>query len=209
MVGGDEGTPSFPVMVGRCLTGRHVGLQVVDGAVVVTGLSARRILIYGVTGSGKTFLAQQVAQRTGLPGHSVDDLTWLPGWTPVPDAEQRARISLICAQDEWVLDSAYSDWRDIVLARTDLIVALDYPRWVSLTRLVRRTVGRIRDRRPVCNGNVETLRQAFGRDSIIRWHSRSFRGKRERMRRWAKERGPDKVVLLRTPKQTRSWLGTL
>jgi adenylate kinase family enzyme len=35
-----------------------------------------RVLIYGVTGSGKTTLAQKVADRTGLPFHSVDDLTW-------------------------------------------------------------------------------------------------------------------------------------
>jgi adenylate kinase family enzyme len=175
----------------------------------MTGLPARRILIYGVTGSGKTFLAEQVAYRTGLPWHSVDDLTWLPEWVAVPDGEQRARIAEICAQEEWVLDSAYSGWRDIVLARADLIVALDYPRWVSLSRLLRRTAGRVRDRRPICNGNVETFRQVIGRDSIIGWHFRSFRRKRERIRRWAKPGGPVEVVRLRTPRQTRSWLATL
>ena len=46
-----------------------------------------RVLIYGVTGSGKTTLAQQVAVRTGLPFHSVDDLTWQPGWVEVPAEE--------------------------------------------------------------------------------------------------------------------------
>jgi hypothetical protein len=33
----------------------------------------QRILIYGVTGSGKTTLARQIGARTGLLWHSVDD----------------------------------------------------------------------------------------------------------------------------------------
>jgi ATPase family associated with various cellular activities (AAA) len=55
---------------------------------------ADRVLIYGVTGSGKTTLAQRVAERTGLPFHSVDDLTWEPGWVEVPADEQRRRIAV-------------------------------------------------------------------------------------------------------------------
>jgi predicted kinase len=58
---------------------------------------ADRVLIYGVTGSGKTTMARQVAERTGLRWHSVDDLTWEPGWVSVPTDEQRRRIAEICA----------------------------------------------------------------------------------------------------------------
>ncbi len=67
-----------------------------------------RILIYGVTGSGKTTLAPRIAGRLGLPWHSVDDLTWEEGWIEVPPEIQRERIAEICAQPAWVLDSAYS-----------------------------------------------------------------------------------------------------
>lgn len=90
-----------------------------------------RILVYGVTGSGKSTLAAAISRRTGLPWHCMDDLTWEPGWTEVPGEEQRRRVANVCAGEHWIIDTAYSQWLDIVLARAETIVALDYPRWVS------------------------------------------------------------------------------
>jgi adenylate kinase family enzyme len=168
-----------------------------------------RILVYGVTGSGKTTLAEQVSARTGLPWHSVDELTWQPGWVQVQPEEQRRRVIDICAGPRWVLDTAYSQWIDVPLARAQLIVALDYPRWLSLARLVRRTFGRALDHRPVCNGNTESFRQAFSRDSIIWWHFRSYASKRDRIRAWTAEPPGVAVIRLTSPRATRRWLAGL
>jgi adenylate kinase family enzyme len=170
---------------------------------------ADRVLIYGVTGSGKTTLAQRIAERTGLPFHNGDDLTWEPGWVEVPAEEQRRRIAAICAGEQWILDSGYSKWLDLVLARTDMIVALDYPRWRSLARLIRRTVTRAITRRPVCNGNTESFRQALSGDSIIRWYFMSFARKRARMRAWADNADGPAVIRLASPAATRRWLASL
>jgi adenylate kinase family enzyme len=170
---------------------------------------ADRVLIDGVTGSGKTTLARQLAERTGLPWHCVDDLTWEPGWVAVAPDEQRRRIAAICAREQWIIDSGYSSWLDVVLARTDLIVALDYARWRSLSRLARRTLMRALDHRPICNGNTESLRQALSRDSIIAWHFRSFARKRSRMRAWAADPAGPHVVRLTTPAATRRWLASM
>jgi adenylate kinase family enzyme len=170
---------------------------------------ADRVLVYGVTGSGKTTLARRIAERTGLPWHSVDDLTWEPGWIAVPADEQRRRISVICAGERWVLDSAYSAWLDVVLARADLIVGLDYQRWRSLGRLLRRTAMRAADHRLICNGNTESFRQVFTRDSIVAWHFRSFARKRSRMRVWSADPAGPAVVLLSSPAATRDWLAGL
>jgi adenylate kinase family enzyme len=167
------------------------------------------VLIYGVTGSGKTTLAQKVAERTGLPFHSVDDLTWEPGWVEVHAEEQRRRIAVICSGDRWIIDAGYSRWIDVVLARVDLIVALDYPRWRSLARLTWRTFARAIDRRMICNGNTESFRQMVSRDSILVWHFRSFARKRARMRAWAADPCGPAVILLTSPAATRRWLAAL
>jgi adenylate kinase family enzyme len=168
-----------------------------------------RILVYGVTGSGKTTLARQISERTGLPWHSVDDLTWQPGWVPVPDQEQRRRIAAICVGERWVLDTAYGKWLDLPLERAQLVVGLDYPRWLSLQRLIRRTAARAIDRQPVCNGNVESLRSPFSRDWIVYWHFRSYNRKRQRMRRWAASQSTPATLLFSSPRQTAQWLDTL
>jgi adenylate kinase family enzyme len=172
-------------------------------------LASRRILVYGVTGSGKSTLARRIAEATGVPLYLVDEHTWRPGWAPVPEDEQRARFEEICARDEWVLDTAYKTWLDVPLARTQLLVALDYPRLVSLGRLLRRTAMRIVDRRPICNGNYETLRQALSSDSIVAWHFRSFSRKRRQMRAWAVHPPGPVVLLFRHPRDADRWLSTL
>lgn len=165
----------------------------------------KRILVYGVTGSGKTTLARRIAKASGLPLFEVDELAWLPGWRQVPEAEQRSRFGGIAAREEWVLDSAYGVWLDLVLPRAELIVGLDFPRWLSLAWLVRRTVARGLSREPVCNGNVESWRVAFSRESIVLWHFRSFARKRARIRAWAND-GTGRCLVFRSPREIEAWL---
>ena len=168
---------------------------------------ARRLLVYGVTGAGKSTLAAQLSVATGIPWHAVDDLTWRPGWVEVPQEEQRRSIEAICAEPAWILDTAYGTWRDVPLRYAPVVVALDYSRWFSLLRLVRRTLLRWVHRTPVCNGNYEDLRSMLSpRRSIVSWHFRSFRSKRERIRAWADDPAGPRVVVLGSPGETRRWL---
>lgn len=170
---------------------------------------AQRILLYGVTGSGKSELAARISAATGIPWHSVDELTWEPGWVPVPAEEQRRRFETICAGERWILDTAYSGWRDVALARAELIVALDYPRLLSLARLLRRTLARVLDGRPICNGNRETWRTALSRESIVAWHFRTFAGKRMQIRTWQADPPVPELVRLTSPQEANGWLATL
>lgn len=95
-----------------------------------------RVLFYGVTGSGKSSAAHLYAAASGLPEFSADDdIGWLPGWQQRSTEQQREIAADVAARDRWVLDSAYGVWRDIVVPRAELVVALDYPRWLSLSRL--------------------------------------------------------------------------
>lgn len=168
-----------------------------------------RVLLYGVTGSGKSTAALAVGARTGHPVTLVDELTWLPGWVSVDEDEQRRVIGEVVAGERWILDSAYGAWLDLVLPRAQLVVGLDYSRWLSLARLVRRTVHGAITKEPRCNGNVETFRKVFDRSSIIRWHVASFARKRDRMRGWAASPDGPQVLLFRRPRDLEAWIATL
>ncbi|MDN5562712.1 MAG: adenylate kinase [Luteococcus japonicus] len=172
--------------------------------------TAQRVLCYGVTGSGKSTAALALGALLGLPVHLVDDeIGWLPGWRQRPVPEQRELAASMVAEPGWILDSAYGHWRDLVLPRAEVILALDYPRWLTLARLVRRTVRRVVTKEPQCNGNVETLRQTFSSESIIAWHFRSFANKRRRMRAFEAATDGPAVLRLTHPRQLTELLAEL
>ena len=172
-------------------------------------MEIKRVLIYGVTGSGKTTLAKRLAERTGIPWHSVDDLTWEPDWVQVPIPEQTRRIEAICSEESWILDTAYGHWLSVPLGAAQLIVTLDYPSWRSFGRLVWRTLRRIVDKSAICNGNHESLKTMLSSDSILLWHFKSFQRKRDRMAQWAQSKSGPTVVRIQTPKQLEDWINSI
>ncbi|NYE94128.1 adenylate kinase family enzyme [Psychromicrobium silvestre] len=176
--------------------------------------NAHRVLIYGVTGSGKSTLALRLSTLTGFEAHLVDEeIGWLPGWQGRPEAQMRELAAELAAGESWIFDSTYSKFRDLLLSRTELIIGLDYPRSLTLFRLIRRTVRRIVRREQVCNGNVETWAKVFSSDSILIWHFKSFTRKRRAMREFAAQAAMDhsapRVLLFKHPDQTDRWLASL
>lgn len=183
----------------RCRVGTRATLARMSAGTIDDVRRARRVLCFGATGSGKSTLATALAERLGLPVVLMDELCWDPGWVQPPRAELDARVLPVLDREAYVADTVYGIHNRAALERVDVIVGLDYPRLVSLGRLVRRTARRLRTRERVCNGNVETLRLVLARDSIIVWHFRSWRSKRERMRAWRADAAAPPVLLLRTP----------
>ncbi|MGL5908831.1 MAG: adenylate kinase [Phycicoccus sp.] len=169
----------------------------------------RRIALHGVTGSGKSALARRVADAGGLPFVDVDGLMWRPGWVERPKDAQAGVILPVVEQDAWVLDSLWATTRPVVLPRLDLLVALDYPRHVSLGRLLRRTLRRLVTRELACGGNVESWRQVLSRDSIVVWHFRSFRRKREQIGAWEADPAGPPVLRFTRPADADAWVRAL
>jgi adenylate kinase family enzyme len=132
--------------------------------------AARRVVVVGASGSGKTTFSAALAGLLGVPCVELDALFWGPRWTPVPRDTLRARVDAATAGPAWVVDGNYSVLREFTWGRADTLVWLDYPLPVVVARLVRRTLTRMwRGEELWGTGNRETWRNVFfARDSLLR-----------------------------------------
>ena len=134
----------------------------------------QRVAVVGSSGAGKSWLSSRLAAALGIPYVEFDALHHGPGWTPLPADEMRARLDADCpANGAWVADGNYPHkGGDVVRARADTVVWLDFPRSTVMRQLVARTSRRLLLRERLWNGNRESLRDALARDperSILRW----------------------------------------
>jgi adenylate kinase family enzyme len=173
---------------------------------------ARRIVVVGTCGSGKTTLARRLAQRLGIAHVELDSLHWGPDWTPAPREVFRERVAQALSGEAWTTDGNYRAVRDIVWRWADTVVWLDYSLPVVMGRVTRRTIRRSALREELWNGNRERFREAFlSRDSIIWWALTSYR---RRKREYPVLFGqPDyahlHVVHLASPRTADKWLNGL
>jgi adenylate kinase family enzyme len=170
---------------------------------------ARKIVVKGASGAGKTTLAAELARRLGVPHVELDGLHHGPNWSEPTAEEFRARVR--AAMDAapthgWVIDGNYERKLDaLVTDAADTVVWLDLPLRTLLWRLWTRTSQRIGNHVELRNGNRESWRTAlWGRESLFVWTIRSWvRHRREWPRRYATHPG---FVRLRTPEAVQRWL---
>ena len=168
-----------------------------------------RIAVVGTTGSGKTTLAAQLAERLGLEHVELDNLHWEPNWTPASEPVFRERVTKALCGERWAVDGNYSAVRDLVWARADTLVWLDYPFAIVMRRLTWRTFRRILSREPLWNDNRERVWvQFFSGDSIFLWAIQTHWKQRGRYERLTQDPSHRHLYVLRfrSPGETKRWL---
>ncbi|MBD8013044.1 AAA family ATPase [Microbacterium sp. NPDC077391] len=176
-------------------------------------LRPSRVLIAGVTGSGKTTLARRLAVIWNLRHVELDALFHGPEWTPRPEFLDDVRA--FAADERWITEWQYtSRGTEAVLApRAELVLWLDYPYRVVRTRLVRRTVARQVLRTELWNGNRERgISNMFRRDpeeNLLLWQTRTLHKWTERMPDVERRHPHLTIVRFRHPRETERWLARL
>lgn len=162
----------------------------------------RRVRVVGTSGAGKSTFARRLARALDAPYVELDEVFWGPGWVKRDAEEARADLRARTAGDRWVTDGNWESRLDGVLDDADVIVWLDHPRRVVMTRVVRRTLWRGLTRRTLWHGNRESLANLRHTDPhrnvvLWAWHHHATVVERYALR--AQAPGSD-VVRLRGPR---------
>ncbi|KQW52769.1 AAA family ATPase [Nocardioides sp. Root1257] len=166
----------------------------------------QRVAIAGVAGSGKSTLARRVGDVLGLPHTEMDALHHGPGWTKRPEFE--ADVDAVVGADRWVCEWQYDYARPLLTERADLMVWVDLPFPLTLSRVVRRTLRRRLRREELWNGNQEGPLWHFFTDDehIVRWAISTRNLYDERLPAVAAERPDLPIVHLRSRRDVDRWL---
>lgn len=113
-----------------------------------------RIMILGCGGAGKSTMARQLGEATGLPVVHLDQLFWRENWQHIEKSEFDALVTREMEKSRWIIDGNYSRTIPMRLSKCDTVIYLDYPRWQCLLGVAKRiitTYGRVRpDMGPGC-----------------------------------------------------------
>lgn len=107
-------------------------------------MTANRVVVLGRGGAGKSTVARQLAETTGLPLVELDKVFWRPDRTPTPRAEWIDKQRRLVAGDRWIMDGDLGpyDAPEVRLNAADTVIVLDF----SLARCAWRAARRSRER---------------------------------------------------------------
>lgn len=107
-----------------------------------------RVMIIGCGGAGKSTLARQLGEVTGLPVVHLDKLFWKSGWVESSKAEIDEKIRQAAACPRWIMDGNYNRTLEQRLERADTVIYLDFPRMVCLWGVFKRLLTNLGKVRP-------------------------------------------------------------
>ena len=175
----------------------------------------QRVSVVGSSGSGKTWVADQLGARLGVRHVELDAVFWQPGWTELPTEQLRQQVAAVLATDSWVIDGNYtSRLGTMVLDAADTVVWLDPPRRQLMAAVVLRTLDRGLRRRELWNGNRESIRNVARwkpEENIIRWAWVNHSGVRSRYEKLMENPAYAHIawIRLRSRRAINTWLNGL
>jgi adenylate kinase family enzyme len=176
----------------------------------------RRIVVVGTSGSGKTFVAKQLAAILRVPFIDNDSIIHRPNWRPNPPEQRLIEFDAATRGEAWTIDGnigALKSADDILIAqRADTMIWLDLPRRTVMRQLLRRTISRSWHNTELWHGNRESWRLSFfSRYSVLWWAWKTHESRRQQYTKIFTDPAWDRLtrIRLRSRSEINCWLASV
>ena len=170
---------------------------------------AQKIAIVGCAGSGKSTLARKLARIYDLPLFHLDCLFWKPGWNARSKHDFLYIQKVLIQKEQWIIDGNYRSTMHYRINAADLIIYLDFPRYLCLFRALKRAiVNRNRNRPDLTHGCYERLDRDFFAFLKWIWHYPT-RSRPNTYKMLQSIQSQKQILIFRTPLSLKNYLSSL
>jgi len=135
----------------------------------------RKIVIFGSSGAGKSYLSRRIAELTGYPSYHLDAELLKPGWIMLEHNESVARQNEIISGNKWIIEGNYKKTMELRYVAADLVIFIDVGRFRRIVSVLRRRGQKrpelpdyFKDYRLFSKENVEFLKIVWSHDKATR-----------------------------------------
>lgn len=190
----------------------------------------KKIAIIGSPGAGKTSLAESLGHILDIKVYYLDRIFWKGDWQGIDTGRRIDILEHLVQREQWIIEGTYLLSSEPRLREADTIIFLDTPSSVCLLRIIqrhRKDHGRLRrDHTRFC-GDFAAIRKQHRKDhGRLRrdlpdgctdrltpsrmWRVLAFPfNERRKLKKQLREFPPEKAIMLRSPKDVRSFLAQL
>jgi len=159
-----------------------------------------KIAIIGGSGTGKTTLSKNLANKLNLPLYHIDGIHHLKNWE-IRDKYERDKIILeIVDKPKWIIDGTYHTTLKQRMENTDLVIYLDYSSIAQVKGALGRWIknhGKEKEEIPGCRE-----RMSF---EFLMWVWNWRKNKREDIINNISQIDKNKVLVFKTRRQLNKW----
>lgn len=122
----------------------------------------KKILVVGVSASGKSVFSRNFGRCMGIPVTYIDALMWKPGWNHVGSDAIIKLIDEASQRPEWIIEGfIVKEALPFVIERADTIIYLDYSRILTVWRYIKRSWVHRKEPRPELEGSPDKFSFKF------------------------------------------------
>ena len=164
-----------------------------------------RVMIIGCGGAGKSTLAKQLGEKTGLPVVHLDKLYWKPGWVSMSREEFDVIHRDAINRNEWIMDGNFDRTMEARMEQCDTVIYLDFSRFACLMGVLKRIITTYGTVRPdMGEGCPERLDWEF-----LKWVWNFKKNKRDNHYILLEKYSDKSIVILKNRREVKLFLASI